>query len=109
MPIIIESEGKTCRTRWLWRRVFQKAGTFRVSKACTFVLFLLVDQQPLHTLETCHRVLTESVPVVLQLIGEVWGEFEVNLYRPRNKIDWYRISLHSSVAVESWESHCPPR
>ena len=26
-------------------------------------------------LQTSHRVITESVPVVLQLAGEIWGEF----------------------------------
>ena len=40
-------------------------------------------------------------------VGQILGESGVLLYRPRNRIDCYRISLHSSVAVESWD--CPPR
>ena len=50
---------------------FRKLGHVGYSKACVFVLFLLVELQLLRTLETFHRALTGSVTIVLQLVGEI--------------------------------------
>ena len=38
------------------------------------------------------RRVKEREHAVLQLIDEIWSEFGVNLYIPRNKLGCYRIS-----------------
>ena len=96
-----ESEKKKCRRRWWWRRVFQKAGTYRSFHSFQSLHICPIPFSGLAALVYVGNLSQSSHRVSSFCVATCWlVKYGVNSYRPRNKIDCYRISLHSSVAVE---------